>query len=87
MVGFVGQSPLDEDSASWIQFTPGVNATAKGDDKGQQYCSPTEAVVAKGADIIIVGRGLILSADVVATARAYRQEGWSALQQRIVPSS
>jgi len=87
VVGFVGQSPLDEDSASWIQFTPGVNATAKGDDKGQQYCSPTEAVVAKGADIIIVGRGLILSADVVATARAYRQEGWSALQQRIVPSS
>jgi len=83
VVGFVGQSPLDDDSTGWIQFTPGVNATSKGDNKGQQYCSPTEAIVAKGADIIIVGRGLTQSDDVVAAAEAYRKEGWNALQSRI----
>jgi len=83
VVGFVGQSPLDDDSAGWIQFTPGVNATSKGDNKGQQYCSPSEAVIAKGADIIIVGRGLTQSDDVVAAAEDYRKEGWNALQIRI----
>lgn len=87
VVGFVGQSPVEDDSTSWIQFTPGVNAISKGDSKGQQYCSPTEAVLAKGADIIIVGRGLTQSSDVVSTAETYRKEGWNALQTRIVQSS
>ena len=81
-MGFVGQSPLDQDCPGWIQFTPGVNLTSKGDSKGQQYCSPTEAVVDKGADIIIVGRGLIQSANVIATAETYRKEGWNALMER-----
>jgi uridine monophosphate synthetase len=84
VAGFVGQSPPDSDFPGWIQFTPGVNSSSKsGDSKGQQYCSPTEAVLERGADIIVVGRGLIKSSDVVATAENYRSEGWAALNQRI----
>lgn len=83
VVGFVGQSAPDSDCSSWIQFTPGVNSSAIGDSKGQQYCSPAEAVMERGADIIIVGRGLIKSADIVTAAENYRTEGWAALNQRI----
>lgn len=83
MIGFVGQSPPDSDNSSWIQFTPGVNSSVSGDSKGQQYCSPAEAVLERGADIIIVGRGLIKSSDMVTTAESYRTEGWAALSQRI----
>jgi orotidine-5'-phosphate decarboxylase len=84
VAGFVGQSPPDADFSGWIQFTPGVNSASKsGDSKGQQYCSPAEAVLERGADIIIVGRGLIKSSDVVATAENYRSEGWTALTKRI----
>ena len=85
VAGFVGQSPPDSDFSGWIQFTPGVNSASKsdGDSKGQQYCSPAEAVLERGADIIIVGRGLIKSSDVVATAEYFRTEGWAALTQRI----
>ena len=87
VVGFVGQSPPDADSPNWIQFTPGVSTTSSGDAKGQQYCSPTEAVMERGADIIIVGRGLTQSDDIVAAAESYRTEGWTALSQRISNST
>lgn len=84
VVGFVGQSPPEADCPSWIQFTPGVSSSSSGDSKGQQYCSPTEAVLERGADIIIVGRGLTKSADLVSAAENYRSEGWAALTQRVL---
>lgn len=84
VAGFVGQSSPNSDFPGWVQFTPGVNSSsASGDSKGQQYCSPAKAVLERGADIIIVGRGLIKSTDVLATAESYRTEGWAALTQRI----
>ncbi|KAI9552417.1 hypothetical protein GHT06_022783 [Daphnia sinensis] len=84
VTGFVGQSAPQSDFPGWVQFTPGVNSSSvSGDSKGQQYCSPAKAVLERGADIIIVGRGLIKSPDVVATAETYRSEGWAALTQRI----
>ena len=83
VVGVVGQSPPESDSTGWIQFTPGVSCSSSGDSKGQQYCSPSEAVLERGADIIIVGRGLIKTPDVVSAAENYRAEGWAALTQRI----
>ena len=87
-MGFVGQSPLTEgDDLGYIQFTPGVSLTATSDAKGQQYVSPADAVVKRGADVIIVGRGLILSPDPLGTAEQYRQQGWKALTERVHQTS
>ena len=85
-MGFVGQSPLDQDDPiDWIQFTPGVSLTARSDSKGQQYSSPADAV-RKGADIIIVGRGFIQHAGSIealsTAAEQYRLEGWNSFVQR-----
>lgn len=82
VMGFVGQSPPSQDNPGWLQFTPGVSTTLTTDSKGQQYCSPAQAVTQRGADIIIVGRGLLASSALLATAENYRLESWSALMQR-----
>lgn len=84
VVGFVGQSPLAEgDDPGFIQFTPGVSLTSTNDAKGQQYSSPADAVVKRGADVIIVGRGLILNPDLLGTAEQYREQGWKAFTGRV----
>ena len=83
VVGFVGQSPIEDEPLGWIQFSPGVNMISTGDGKGQQYSSPEEAILNKGADIIIVGRGLIESSDLIASAAMYRQVGWASLMKRM----
>lgn len=82
VMGFVGQSPPSYDNPGWIQFTPGVSTTLSTDSKGQQYCSPSQAVSQRGADIIIVGRGLLASSALLTTAESYRLESWVALMQR-----
>ena len=84
VLGYVGQSAPEKDWAGWVQFTPGVKVGSTTDSKGQQYCTPTQAVLQRGADVIIVGRGLThCSDDVVEAAETYRAEGWAALMQRI----
>ncbi|KAI9672073.1 MAG: orotidine 5'-phosphate decarboxylase [Alyxoria varia] len=55
----------------------------KGDTLGQQYNTPRHAVLEKGVDVIIVGRGIIGAYDRVAEAERYRKEGWAAYLQRI----
>jgi len=85
-VGLIGQSRLCTD-ADCIQMTPGVSLTAKGDGLGQTYVSVEEAVVNKGADAVIVGRGVTggraASDDqMVAAAQAYQKEGWEAYLKR-----
>ncbi len=84
IAGFVGQSSLaQDDHPGWIQFTPGVSLSANGDNKGQQYTSPADAVEVRGADVIIVGRGIIAAEDQLAAAERYRADAWEALCRRI----
>ena len=44
---------------------------------GQQYVSPEDAVTLRGADVIIVGRGITKAADPVAAAKMYQEAGFS----------
>lgn len=71
---------LDED---WIVMTPGVNIESRGDALGQQYKTPEYVIGERGSDVIIVGRGIYGSHDMVATAEEYRRRGWEAYERRV----
>lgn len=53
---------------------------------GQQYISPEEAIMNRGADVVIVGRGVIEASDPQAEAELYRNAGWEAYLKRIARS-
>jgi orotidine 5'-phosphate decarboxylase subfamily 1 len=69
VIGFVAQRCLDR-SAPFLTFTPGVHKAASGDHLGQQYTTPEQAF-ARGADVIIVGRGIYAAENPVATIQDY----------------
>lgn len=50
---------------------------------GQTWRSPREVVVKNGADVIIVGRGVLGAKDRKAEAGRYRKAAWEAYEQRI----
>ncbi|KAK3867549.1 hypothetical protein Pcinc_027005 [Petrolisthes cinctipes] len=82
VVGFVSQSSVSGDSR-FILFTPGVQLDKSVDNLGQQYVTPRAAVLERGADIIIVGRGITQASDPVATAITYKQQAFSAYEERV----
>lgn len=50
---------------------------------GQQYVTPEEAILERGADVIIVGRGVIEAQNPESEAEFYRAAGWEAYQKRV----
>jgi orotidine-5'-phosphate decarboxylase len=96
VLGFVATRQLSTDSESqddapgedFVIFTTGISISSKGDPLGQQYQSPASAME-RGADFLIVGRGIYSGPDPVASAKAYREAGWAAYLLRLkgeVPS-
>ena len=83
--GFVATQQLGEfggevqpaEDEDFVVFTTGISIESKGDALGQQYQSPARAV-GRGADFLIVGRGIYTGSDPVASAEAYRKAGWDA---------
>lgn len=83
VVGFVCQSDL-LDCPGQLQMTPGVHMKASGDSQGQQYVSVRQAVVERGADVCIVGRGVTRADEgVKEAAQAYQKEAWEAYGERL----
>lgn len=83
-VGVIAQSRLDDTIPGLIQMTPGVQISQKSDNMGQQYNDPQRAVGQKGADIIIVGRGITQDPmKYKEMAEMYQKEGWEALMDRV----
>lgn len=64
-----------------LLLMPGVKLEAGTDKLGQQYITVEDAVNG-GADCIIVGRGIIKSEDVNASAKEYRERAWTAYTAR-----
>ena len=63
-------------------MTPGVHRAVAGDGGDQRYVTPTKAVIERGADIVIVGRGITAENDVGAACIVYKEEAWLAYKQK-----
>lgn len=84
VMGFIAQESLNQAPGdNFITMTPGVQKAAGGDGLGQQYNTPRKVIVEAGADIIIVGRGVLNAVDRRKEALEYRKQGWLAYQDRI----
>lgn len=79
-MGYVCQSALDGDPG-FTYWMPGVKLAEGGDGLGQVYKTP-ESAIGQGADVIIVGRGILHASDPVAEADLYRKRTFSALMAR-----
>lgn len=66
-----------------IQLTPGVRIDEKSDGLGQQYETPEHAVLEKGADIAVVGRGVYAAKNAAVAAKLYRDRLWAAYEKRV----
>ncbi len=81
VIGFITTRQLT-DVPYFINFTPGISLDKTSDDLKQQYITPYQAIVERGIDIIIVGRGIYDSQNPVEMARQYREQGWKAYEKR-----
>ena len=79
--GFISQSRLSKDYGL-VQMTPGVHRGVGGDGGDQRYDTPTQAVRERGADIVIVGRGVTAERDQAAACLLYKEEAWSAYEEK-----
>ncbi|XP_075222950.1 rudimentary-like isoform X2 [Lycorma delicatula] len=86
VAGFVCQSSSVITSPGLIQLTPGVKLLAGSDDLGQQYVTPEIAVCEKGADIVVVGRGITEASVPKETAEKIQQILWNSYEKRIKSS-
>ena len=97
VVGFIAQQTLNtEPDDSFVHLTPGcklpppgdeIEETAAGqiagDGMGQQYNTPARLIGVCGADIVIVGRGIITAVDPPSEAERYRRKAWKAYLSRV----
>ena len=93
VMGFISQESLNtEPDDEFIHMTPGCqlppededqNGKVAGDGKGQQYNTPQKIIAVSGADIAIVGRGIIKAGDPEEEAERYRSAAWKAYTERV----
>lgn len=83
VAGVVAQSIDLVQDPGLIQLTPGVKLEEGGDNLGQKYNTPEYVMKEKGADIAVVGRGIISSKNPGEVAKTYRDRLWEAYLARI----
>ncbi|XP_058822689.1 uridine 5'-monophosphate synthase [Topomyia yanbarensis] len=66
-----------------LQLTPGVKIEEGVDGLGQKYDSPEHVVKEKGADVCVVGRGILNAKNQADTAKLYRDRLWAAYCERV----
>nr|CAD7451888.1 unnamed protein product [Timema tahoe] len=83
VAGLVCQSANIISAPGLIQLTPGVKISDNADSLGQCYNSPDHAVLTCGADIAVVGRGVVCADNPALAALEYSKKLWSAYQRRV----
>lgn len=83
ITGFVCQNKDTFKDPGLIQLTPGVQLESAKDDLGQVYNSPDKVILDNGADIIVVGRGIIAAKSPEAQAVIYRDTLWKCYLKRV----
>ncbi|XP_053693518.1 uridine 5'-monophosphate synthase [Sabethes cyaneus] len=83
VAGIVCQSPELVSFPGLLQLTPGVKIEEGIDSLGQKYDSPEHVVKNKGADICVVGRGILNAKNPADTAKLYRDRLWTAYCERV----
>ena len=72
--GMISQKSLDN-SEDFLYFTPGIKLENKNDNSDQRYNTPKVAIE-NGSDILIIGRGIIESSNMLETCKEYQCEAW-----------
>lgn len=81
--GIVCQTKTTVKHPGLIQLTPGVQLESVQDGLGQQYNSPENVILERGADIAAVGRGIYLAKNPKVQAALYRERLWESYLKRI----
>lgn len=87
VTGIVCQTGALVRSAGLIQLTPGCRIGESGDELGQRYDTPDYVVREKGADIAVVGRGVVQAKCVESAAKMYREQLWQAYEKRVAAAA
>jgi len=81
VIGFISVNPNSwtkkSKDRSLVHMTPGIKLQKGGDGLGQQYNDPKSAI-ARGSDVLIVGRGVYKAEDPKSSAAEYQKAGWEA---------
>lgn len=83
VAGIVCQTKGVVQDPGLLQLTPGCKIDTTTDGLGQQYNTPEYVVKEKGADIAVVGRGILNAKDIRAAAELYRDQLWAAYLERV----
>lgn len=83
VAGIVCQTKGVVQDPGLLQLTPGCKIDTTTDGLGQQYNTPTFVIKEKGADIAVVGRGILNAKDIRAAAELYRDQLWNAYLERV----
>ena len=67
---------------NFLYFTPGIRIHTNSDNSDQKYITPKEAIQ-NGTDILIVGRGIIESNNILESCKMYQTEGWKYYKNKI----
>lgn len=83
ITGFVGQNKETFKDPGYIQLTPGVQLESSNDDLGQVYNTPENVMLEKGADVVVVGRGIVAAQNPEAQAVLYKNTLWNHYLKRV----
>lgn len=78
IIGFISQRKICD---GFLHLTPGIRIGQEGDGQDQKYITPEEAM-SRGVDILIVGRGIIESRNILEECEKYRVKGWAHYKNR-----
>lgn len=83
VAGIVCQTKGVVQDPGLLQLTPGCKIDTTTDGLGQQYNTPAFVIKEKGADIAVVGRGILNAKDIRTAAELYRDQLWTAYSERV----